>query len=398
MSSGLAFLQTLFADSELVHNLGSTTEMLIRVMAGGGLSPESSDKVTPAKSAKPADHPDPPCRMPIVTRRAEHDVLPQVVRLTVTGEAVVQTLTACLDNAPCRESTRRIFRALFQVALEVARHQGHAASVTRAVYYLPAELLMAYLNLKKSSFYDNLLYLRKTGLVACEAHMGDLRGKKVATGTLWAISLQPGRVLHGQAAPVRLLHDDWNREWRNLNRDVKEGRTVYNLLHPRVEAEPDSQEIPKRGIDLETLQLWALQPFFQKECDTLTLRQPRTSVMEVVWTLGDAANTQKHQRAAIIDRQARTLAAAFGDDAHSLGFWRKLLWNITRGIDAGKSIANDVATVLVRVLGDIAHGCDTGGPPPRRPGAVVNAALTEAGLLEQLRTWDGLKVGSRPII
>ena len=103
----------------------------------------------------------------------------------------------------------------------MAAAQGHAASVTQTVYHLPAELVMDAVGLKKSAFYDNLLYLRAAGLVHCEAHMGDLRGESVATGTLWAVSLQPERVLIGKAAPARIRREDWGRKWRDLNADAK---------------------------------------------------------------------------------------------------------------------------------------------------------------------------------
>lgn len=61
-----------------------------------------------------------------LTARApfKSDAPPVAVRLVQTGEQAVRTLTACLDDAPCRESARKIFRALFMLALEVARAGG----------------------------------------------------------------------------------------------------------------------------------------------------------------------------------------------------------------------------------------------------------------------------------
>ena len=376
-------------------------------ISDGTSSPEEAQQpaaptVTPPAPALRQEVPNPARLVPSITSRAEF-VEPSTVpalRIVQTSEEAVRTLTACLDDAPCRESARRIFRALFEIGLEVARAQGHSASVTRAVFHLPAELLMAHLGLKKSAFYDNLRYLRTAGLVACDAHMGDLRGKSVATGTLWAVSLQPERVLTKQAAPARIRREDWDRKWRDLNRDVRQGRTVYNLLNkPAPSAALDDageSTTYKQLVDIKDLREWAITPLSQLTTDTLTLRPDAAGAKNVVWALGDAANVKRHERAAIVDRQARALASAFGDGERSLGFWRKLIWNITRGIDAGVSLADDVGAVLARVLGDVQHDITAGGTPPKKPAAVVNAGLSRAGLLDQLRAWEFRAVGSRP--
>ncbi|MFC4428049.1 hypothetical protein [Deinococcus navajonensis] len=336
---------------------------------------------------------------------------PVVVRLIQTGEQVVRTLTACLDEAPCRESARVIFRTLYTIALEVARMQGHAASVTRAVFHLPAELVMVHVGLRKSAFYDNLRHLQAWGLVASKAHMGDLRGKSAATGTLWVVALQPERVLSGHAPGMRLRHEDWTaRKWRDLNADVKIKRTVYALVGGRKPAAGQSRNLPHEEdglkdsqkntrpvVDLADLVVWAKTPLFpHSQTDTLTVRPAPTQGLEVVWALADASQVKRHERAAIVNRQAQALAAAFGDGPAGLGFWRKLIWNITRGLDAGESLADDVGVVLARVLADVRHDLSNGTTPPRKPAAVVNAALTRAGLLDRLRSWEWRVVGSRP--
>ena len=148
----------------------------------------------------------------------------------------------------------------------------------------------------KRQFYDNLGHLQRLGLVASQAHMGDLRGEKVATGTLWAVSLQPGRVLGSHAAPVRLVHDDWHHEWRNLNRDVRAGRTVWNLLRPREQREPEGQEMPESYPDIETLNTWAITSASLPSSDTLTVRAAPGAVQDVVWNLGEGASVPRWER------------------------------------------------------------------------------------------------------
>jgi hypothetical protein len=129
---------------------------------------------------------------------------------------------------------------------------------------------------------------------------------------------------------------------------------------------------------------------------TLTVRPAPAQGLEVVWALGDAAEVRRHHRAGIVDRQARALAAAFGDGEEALGFWRKLIWNIVRGIDAGESLAEDVGALLARVLRDVQHDLSSGGTPPRKPAAMVNAALQREHLWDRLRAWEFRAVGARP--
>ena len=124
----------------------------------------------------------------------------------------------------------------------------------------------------------------------------------------------------------------------------------------------------------------------------MTVRQAPSAALDVVWQLGDAAQQPRQKRAATVDRQARQLAAAFGDD--QLGFWRRLIWNLTRGIDAGVNLADDAGAVLARILGDLRHDLTTGGTPPRSPAAVANAALEE--IRAHLGLFKDQRVGVRP--
>ena len=354
------------------------------------------ERLQPAEATPPQPAPAPITRPPALTVRPQQDTPPVIRLAALSSEQAVQSLTACLDAAPCRESARTIFKAVYAVGLDAAASQGHAASVSQAVFHLPAELVMDCVGLKKSAFYDNLRYLRTAGLVHAEAHMGDLRGESVATGTLWAVSLQPERVLSGHAAPARIKREDWAHQWRDLNADVKTGRTVYNLLHPRpaVTNGPagESRNPKELKTSLGALKAWAKKQPSSKESDTLTVRQPSGNALEVVWQLGDAAGKPKNQRAAVVDRQARALAAAFGDA--ELGFWRRLIWNLTRGIDAGVNLTDDAGAILARILGDLRHDLTTGGTPPKSPAAVANAALED--LRAHLSMFKENPVGSRP--
>ena len=73
-------------------------------------------------------------------------------------------------------------------------------------------------------------------------------------------------MLSKQAAPVRILHDDWSHKWRDLNADVKAGRTVYNVLYPVSKTDAGQSRNPStEKTSLEQLKAWAKKPFSLKK-------------------------------------------------------------------------------------------------------------------------------------
>lgn len=375
--------------------LAASFERLRQTLAGRTAEPAPT---VPATSMPPeqALHRKQAARMARVGRVPTVAPTPRLPRLVPvqSPESLTELLTACMADAPCRDSARAIYRVLHTLALEASRYQGHKTEhITRAVFHLPAELLMAHVGLRKSAFYDNLKYLHKLGLVASDAHMGKLRGEMVATGTLWVVSLRPEAVLSGRANGARILHEDWQREWRNLDRDVKAGDTVYNAL----KGAGESLNTIKGNIDLNTLIQWTLKPFKNINHDTVTVRPALGTVLDAIWSLGSLADLNRSQRADAVNNLARKLAQSMGDGERSMGWWRWLLWQVIRASDAGQNLAEQVSTVLATVLRDIqsdesVHGVST----VRKAGAVAIAALRRAGLYDLLRGVALTRVGVAP--
>lgn len=389
----------------------TSTSRFLSIAAGLFSGRPQEPQETPApRSTLPA---------PRVIARAALPAVP-APRVLESEFDVVRSLTACLDGAPCRGTARRIFRVLFGLGMHVARAQGMSAAVSRVVFHLPAELVYSHLDLGKSAFYDNLRYLIGAGLVACDAHMARLKGhrRNVASGTLWAVSLAPERVLGGQRAPVRLTAEDWRHNWRDLQADVNAGRTVAALLGIEKAAPKAAEDADQDGTELsspesagqssrrkrlltkwQTLKEWAINPFLSNPSDKETVRETPALGMDAVWGLG-AGSTPRRDRGALVDRQARRLAAAFGDGENSLGFWRALVWNITRGQDSGEDVSEDVSVVLARVLRDVQHDLEVFGKLTVNPGKLVNVALSRGGLLDVLRGFklSAPHVGRRPVI
>ena len=149
------------------------------------------------------------------------------------------SLTACLDSAECPQTARKIFRLLHELGLESVRKRGLPTRPDIAVFHLPVELLAAHLQVERTTIWRNVQPLKEAGILDERDHYDTLRGQTAVTGKLWAISTMPELVLSGQNRRVRLTHADLRHQWRNLDRDVREGRTAYDLTRTEARKEAD---------------------------------------------------------------------------------------------------------------------------------------------------------------
>ena len=156
----------------------------------------------------------------------------------------VESLTACMDSADCPATARRIFRVLFSLGLESVRARGVPVRPDVAVFHLPLELLAAHIERDRTTVWRNLRPLIASGVLAAVDHYGTLRGQTAVTGKVWAVSLCPERVLSGHAAPVKVTMGDLRYPWRDLDKDTRQGRTVYALTRSeeRQQAEKAQRE------------------------------------------------------------------------------------------------------------------------------------------------------------
>ena len=150
-----------------------------------------------------------------------------------------ESLTACLDSAECPRTARTLFRLLHELGLESIRKRGLPVRPDIAVFHLPLELLAAHLQVDRVTVWRNLQPLKEAGLLDERDHYGTLRGQTAVTGKVWAISTAPELVLSGHSRRVRLTHADLKARWRDLDRDVREGRTAYELTRSETQKQAD---------------------------------------------------------------------------------------------------------------------------------------------------------------
>ena len=173
------------------------------------------------------------------TSRAQYEAAP-LPKVTYTLD-ICASLTACLDSAECPRTARTLFRLLHELGLESIRKRGLPVRPDIAVFHLPIELLAAHLGIDRVTVWRNLQPLKEAGLLDERDHYGTLRGQTAVTGKVWAIATAPELVLSGQNRKVRLTYADIRHQWRNLERDVKAGRTAYNLTRTEAQQQADRQ-------------------------------------------------------------------------------------------------------------------------------------------------------------
>ena len=171
------------------------------------------------------------------TSRSQYEAAP-LPKVAYTLD-ICANLTACLDSAPCPRTARKLFRLLHEIGLETIRRRGLPARPDIAVFHLPIELLAAYLDVDRTTVWRNVKPLRDAGLIDERDHYDTLRGQTAVTGKIWAIATAPELVLSGQNRKVRLTYADIRHQWRDLERDVKAGRTAYNLTRTEAQQQAD---------------------------------------------------------------------------------------------------------------------------------------------------------------
>ncbi|WP_189093334.1 hypothetical protein [Deinococcus ruber] len=349
---------------------------------------------------------------------------------------------------------------LFGLALDVMRLRGLPVRPTTAEFHLPLELLAAHLEISRETLWRNLKPLTAAGVLAERDHYGTLDGRTAVTGKIWAVSLDPARVLAGRANRVRISPEAMKYPWRDLDRDRREGRTVFNLTRTdeqkaqaKQQREQNAQaraEAQERANQRKAARVQATargeKPLKGRAAATVNAARTRAEKSPPSAALGAVQQSIKSlktvDRAEVVSwvltpflsqSESVTLTVASGptsaleaiytlpsltglskklrgtaveesartlaaafDDTANLRFWCWLLWQMLRASDQGQHWADDISCVLARVLHDLKHDETMHAATAKRRAALVVAALNASGLLEALRQIAPTRVGVKP--
>ncbi len=300
-------------------------------------------------------------------------VLLETADNAVTAAAVIAERTPETLSSTALE----LYQALVAVAIETAKARDHAPNTTEVVLHMPLEQVAKAVGLHRTTVWRNLPALQHLGLVDYRPHKASCRGETRNSGCVWRVRLTPDR---GSKARLRRL--DMKHPWRDLDSDVKRGRTSYRALKENVQHTKDS---PLKGFDLQRLLGWTLPRKLTK-----TPLQPVccTSRQATLETLLDVSAAPKPERSEMVELAAQALSQALSDQ-NSVSWYQKLLWQLLRRFDAtGDDHSYQVYLVAQRARTDSLEGFAW------RPGALFTSRLKQAPWFDEVMRGPPVRVST----
>jgi hypothetical protein len=269
----------------------------------------------------------------------------------------------------------KLFKALVASAIETAKGRGYSPRTTHVTMHVPLEIVAKACCVSRFTAWRHLPQLKNLGLVDYRTHKGTCRGKTRNTGTLWQIRLNPNA-----GSRCRLSYGDLKFKWRDLDLDVKAGRTSYAVLKHTITLEPDL-------VDIESILAWTLKPKTSQYPVRPVCAQRRHVGLEA---LLDVKYAPKEERNNMVALAAEALSNALSDHS-SVNWYRKLLWQLLRRFDAtGEDHFYPAYLAACRAKADFLEGF------ARRPGALFISRLKGAPWWDDVIRQLPTRVGTLP--
>lgn len=274
------------------------------------------------------------------------------------------------------QTARTLYRVLVEAAVETGRGRGHAPSVTSVLMHVPLELVALRAGVSRVTAWRHLPELVALGVLAYRTHKASCRGRTRNSGTVWRVRLTP---THG--CRVRLSYDDLKHKWRDMDADLRRGRTSYAALK-------HTKTLKTKSLELESLLAWTLPPSQQPEpVNPVCFSPPRGELESVL----DVRHARREERSQMVDLAAQALAQALRDRG-GLNWYRKLLWQLLRRSDAtGEDHSYSVYMAAVRARVDAREGF------ARKPGALFISRLKGAPWWDEVMRGPPVRVGAKPV-
>ena len=254
-------------------------------------------------------------------------------------------------------SGRKLYKVLVALAVDTIKSKGYSPATTHVTLHSSVELIAKTCGFTRRTALRQLQALRERGIVDWRSHKASLFGEVRNSGTVFMIRLDPTK-----GSRCRLSYGDLKHKHRNLEADVKAGRTSLKVLRAMSHTHPQ--------INLTNYKMlldWTLKLFIP-----IT---PVTDVRDIgLHSILDLLTTSKREdRAKAVDSVATALAQALRD-AGSLNYFRKLAWHLLRHFDrSGEDHSYKVFLAAQRASIDAREWSEL-----RRPGGLLVSRLRGA--------------------
>ena len=277
-----------------------------------------------------------------------------------------------------KDAARQLYTALVATAIETAKGRGYSPNITHVTLHLPLEQLAKSCGLHRRTVWKHLPALRSLGIIDYRTHKGSYKGEARNTGTLFQVRLDPVR-----GSRCRLSYEDLKHKWRDLDRDVRRGRTSRKDL----ERESHIEASTNLSFDLDRLLNWTLPPQHSENPVTSICDSVRRVDLEA---LLDVKNAPKEDRNVMVRLAAQALATALADQ-NSMSWYQLLLWQLLRRFDAtGDDYSYQIYMMATRARTDALEGF------ARKPGALFHSRLKKAEWFDWIMDAPPNRVGSKP--
>jgi hypothetical protein len=256
----------------------------------------------------------------------------------------------------------RLYTALVAVGIETARGKGYSANVTHMVMHAPLEQVAKACNLSRQTVWRHLPALKSLGVLDYRTHKGSLRGKSRNTGTVFMVRLNPS-----SGSKCRLSFADLKHRWRDLDKDIRAGRSSYRALK--------HTQAPTGLIDIQRILNWTSLGF---NTDSKPVTDVCNSPRKLnLLALLDVPFAPKEQRAAAVDTVATALSQALADST-SLNFYRLIVWRALRASQQGRDYFQMIYQMAIRARVDVQENF------ARKGGALFVSRLKKTDFWDEL--------------
>jgi hypothetical protein len=279
-----------------------------------------------------------------------------------------------------------VYLALNTVALALWGQRGYSDRLSVVNFFMPAELIYNWFGIPKRTFYAALERLEAMNLIKrvghnCKAAWWSPKGDTWCDGTVWAVKVNP---LSDERPKVP--HDWLKKQYRNLNTDIREGRTVWALLQRVKESLHSQRDGLKALLKFNELLLWSETPhILAPHQESMTVQSSR-ELFDRLNSLGTREVPPKNSEIAEI---AYSMAFHMHDGDKQM--YLKLLWNACRmdkrGVPDG---LRAIVDALKRVLDNPDWSKIKSG------GALFVTRLKETGHYDDIRREPPTRIGVKP--
>ncbi|WP_189009609.1 hypothetical protein [Deinococcus roseus] len=271
------------------------------------------------------------------------------------------------------ETEQRVFDALHRLCWDHACFHGRKVGQGCYVVHTSAELLMDYLDIGKTRFYEALGRLRQSSLVASKGFVCRLPQRMVKSGTLFAVVMDPS-----SEHQARFRFWDWNHEYRSMEKDIASGNTVFRFLRAQKTKNEHTKTFSDRKRKYLVLKGFTLSGQLNQDSVVASVCPPAArNFKNFVFSLSEGQLLRAQERKAWVDQAAQQLAGLL-EDHHSLNLYRWCLWRLLAASERGLDLWHHFQAALLNIFGDLDDGIRS------RWGAILIAKLKRSGIWQDL--------------